>query len=63
MWEKKVKLDRELHRRAAAYAGRAGYASVAEFVNHLLERELAQLDAAEDDDALNERLKGLGYIS
>jgi hypothetical protein len=60
--EKKLKLDDGLYRKAKARASKLGYASVAEFVTHLLERELDKQADGEDGDAVRQRLKGLGYL-
>ena len=63
----KIKLSPELLSRARAAAETAGYSTVEEFVTHVLERELSKVEDAvrdsEDDEALKERLRGLGYIS
>ncbi len=62
-----IKLDKKLLERARNYAKVAGYSSVDEFVAHALENELAKLDEAkgrgkETDQAVLDRLRGLGYI-
>ncbi len=63
----KIKLERDLYDRAAKVADTAGYASVDEFVSHVLEKELRNLTGGdgdpEDEEKLKERLRGLGYIS
>jgi hypothetical protein len=41
----------------------AGYATVDEFVAHVLEKEMVHFDDTKDDDAIRAKLKGLGYIS
>ena len=58
----KIKIDTDLHERVAEMAKRAGYASTDEFVAHVLEREVATLDGAENDEQVEDRLRGLGYI-
>ncbi|MCP4708449.1 MAG: hypothetical protein GY869_07485 [Planctomycetes bacterium] len=60
----KIKLDAHLYDRAKKVAGIAGYSGVDEFVIHLLEKELSQLEAAEGDtdEQVKERLRGLGYL-
>jgi hypothetical protein len=40
----------------------AGYSSPEEFVEHVLEREIAKLEDAQTDQEIVRRLKGLGYI-
>jgi metal-responsive CopG/Arc/MetJ family transcriptional regulator len=59
----KIKIDKNLLERAKKFAGAAGYSSVDEFIAHLVEKELAKLDGAQDDEEVKKRLKGLGYIS
>jgi len=60
----KIKLDSHLYDRARKVARIAGYSGVDEFIVHLLEKELAQLEAGEGDtdEQVKERLRGLGYI-
>jgi metal-responsive CopG/Arc/MetJ family transcriptional regulator len=62
-----VKLDKKLLERVKQYAKAAGYSSPEEFIAHALEKELTKLDEAkgeglENDPAVLERLRGLGYI-
>jgi hypothetical protein len=60
----KIKLDRDLLARAERVSKAAGYASVEEFVQHVLERELDKLDkGAADADEIRKRMQGLGYIA
>ena len=59
----KIKLDKDLYSRVKKFAELAGYSSVDEFVIHALEKELAQLEGAEDEEEIKKRLQGLGYIS
>jgi hypothetical protein len=63
MWRSRIKLDKALLAKAKRYADLAGYSSVDEFVTHLLERELAKIDASESEDEIRKKLKGLGYLS
>lgn len=58
----KIKLDDHLYERVRNVAEKAGYGSPEEFIVHMIEKELAVLEAAESDEAVTERLKGLGYI-
>lgn len=58
----KIKLDKNLYARAREMAERAGYASVDEFVIHLIERETKALEERRDDDEVDRQLKGLGYL-
>lgn len=43
-------------------ANAAGYSSPQEFVEHVLEKELAKLEDAESDEEIVNKLKGLGYL-
>ena len=59
----KVKIDSHLYDRAKAAAEAAGYPSVQEFITHIIEKELAQLESSEqDDEKIARQLRGLGYI-
>ena len=40
----------------------AGYSSPQEFVEHVLEKELAKLEEADSDEEILDKLKGLGYL-
>ncbi len=57
-----IKIDKTLHRRAAEAAVKAGYSSTEEFIEHLIEKELARTENSADPSIL-EKLKGLGYLS
>ena len=59
----KVKISKELYERVAKYATIAGYSSIDEFVVHALEAQLAQLEEAQSDEEIKEKLKGLGYLA
>ena len=58
----KIKIDSNLYDRLKAVTEVAGYSSVEEFVVHMIEKELEQIEAPDDDKAVEERLRGLGYI-
>ena len=58
----KIKLDPNLYERVKKVAAAAGYTSPEEFIVHVIERELANLESAETDEEITERLRGLGYI-
>jgi metal-responsive CopG/Arc/MetJ family transcriptional regulator len=58
-----IKLDKALLARVKRYSDLAGYSSVAEFITHALEKELAVLEKADSEDEIKKKLKGLGYIS
>ena len=58
----KLKVERELYERLKSGAASLGYATVDEFVTHLLEKAVADTDEAKSEDAIRKRLQGLGYI-
>ncbi len=58
----KIKLDANLYERVKKVAEVAGYTSPEEFIVHIIEKELSQLESAESDEDITERLRGLGYI-
>jgi hypothetical protein len=57
-----IKLKKETAERAARIAGKAGYSSLQEFVEHVLEKELKRFEGADSDDEITKKLKGLGYL-
>jgi len=59
----KIKIEDELYERLKDCSVVVGYSSVEEFISHVLEKEAALIEEAEDDPDVKERLKGLGYIS
>ena len=63
MFGAKVKLSKELYEKARMYSRTAGYSSVDEFVTHVLEKELSQLEDADSEEEVKHRLRGLGYLS
>ncbi len=58
----KIRLDPDLHRRAAAKAKELGYSSLDEFIAHLLERELKQTAEQAAKEKVLQKMKGLGYL-
>ena len=58
-----ITVDKALLVKLERYALLAGYSSVEEFVTHVLEKEIAPLEAAASEDEIKKRLKGLGYLS
>jgi hypothetical protein len=57
-----IKLNKDLWDRIKKCAGAAGYSSPEEFVEHILERELAKLEDTGSDEEIVKKLQGLGYI-
>lgn len=62
MFSGNIKLKKEMSLRVERCAKAAGYSSPQEFVEHIIERELAKLGDAETDEDIVKKLKGLGYI-
>ena len=58
----KIKIHRDLYARLAEAAKAAGYASTDELITHVLEREVEGLEEKHDDEQVEKRLRGLGYI-
>jgi 4-hydroxy-3-methylbut-2-enyl diphosphate reductase IspH len=57
-----LKLKPEIWERVKKVSAAAGYSSPEEFVEHVLERELAKLEDAESDQEIVRKLQGLGYL-
>lgn len=57
-----VKLNKVLCQRAARIAEHAGYSSVEEFIEHVLEKELAHFEESDSKEEVVKKLKGLGYL-
>lgn len=62
MFSGSIKLKKELSQRVERCAKVGGYSSPQEFVEHIIERELAKLEDAQRDEDIVKKLKGLGYI-
>jgi hypothetical protein len=65
---KSIKLNSDLWQRVRQHATDAGYSSPEEFVEHVLEKELARQSSGastgqdESQKEIERRLKGLGYL-
>ena len=60
--KKKVLIRKDLHHQLTTVAQELGYASVDEFVEHVMERELENANEQIDEKAAERQLRGLGYI-
>jgi len=60
--QRTVKLKKELWDRVKRCSDAAGYSAPEEFIEHVLERELAKLEDAQSDEEIVKKLKGLGYL-
>lgn len=56
-----IKLDKDLYDRVKRCAKAGGYSSPKEFIQHVLEKELSQIDNDSDEEIVK-KLQGLGYI-
>jgi len=57
-----IKLKKELWAKVKRVSQVGGYSSPEEFVEHVLDREIARLDDAQSDEEIVLKLKGLGYL-
>jgi hypothetical protein len=57
-----IKLDRNLMARVRKCSEAAGYSSPQEFVQHIIERELAKIEDDGSTEDIVKRMKGLGYL-
>jgi hypothetical protein len=57
-----VKINKALWSKVKACAKAGGYSSPDEFVEHVLEKELASFQEAESDEEIVRKMKGLGYL-
>jgi hypothetical protein len=62
MFGPKIRIGRALYERLGQAAERAGYASTDEFIRHVLEREADRIEEDEEDEQVQQQLRGLGYI-
>lgn len=62
MFQPTIKLNKELMARVKRCSDAAGYSSPDEFVQHVLEKELARIEDAASDEEIVKKLKGLGYL-
>jgi hypothetical protein len=62
MFNTTLKLKKGTWQRVKRCAEAAGYSSAEEFVEHVLEKELAKLEDAESDAEIVKKLQGLGYL-
>jgi metal-responsive CopG/Arc/MetJ family transcriptional regulator len=58
----KIKIEKLLYERVVQVAERAGYSSAEEFVRHLLEKAVSDVEQAATDEEVEKQLRGLGYI-
>ena len=59
----KIKIENEMYDRVKKFSEVAGYSSVEELINHILEKELSSVDESDSEEEIKKRLQGLGYLS
>jgi hypothetical protein len=57
-----IKLNPALWAKVKKCAEAGGYGSPQEFVEHVLEKELAKLDTSASAEEIAKKLQGLGYL-
>lgn len=59
---KKIKLDSEIHRQALLRSQTLGYASIEDYVAHLIQRDAGSGGDERTKQKVLDQMKGLGYI-
>lgn len=59
---KKIKIENELYEKLKKCSEVSGYSSPEEFIVHILEKNVEDIEKSEDEEIVKERLKGLGYL-
>ena len=62
MFGPSIKLDKDLYERIKRCSDAGGYSSPKEFIQHVLERELAKIEEGDSDEEIVKKLQCLGYI-
>jgi len=57
-----IKLNAALWAKVKKCSAAGGYSSPEEFVEHILERELAKIETSASDEEIVKKLQGLGYL-
>jgi metal-responsive CopG/Arc/MetJ family transcriptional regulator len=57
-----IKLNKALWAKVKKCSEAGGYSSPQEFVEHILEKELAKIETEASDDEIVKKLQGLGYL-
>jgi metal-responsive CopG/Arc/MetJ family transcriptional regulator len=57
-----IKLNKDLWARVKRVSDAAGYSEPQEFIEHVLDKEIAKLDEAQSNEEIVLKLKGLGYL-
>jgi metal-responsive CopG/Arc/MetJ family transcriptional regulator len=59
---KKIKIDNDLYAKLEAVGQEVGYSSTDEFIVHVLQLAVERIDDDADEKAVEQQLRGLGYI-
>jgi metal-responsive CopG/Arc/MetJ family transcriptional regulator len=62
MLKSTIKLNKNMWEKVKRCAAAGGYSSPQEFVEHVLEKEIAKIEEAESNEEITKKLKGLGYL-
>ena len=57
-----IKLNKDLLAKVKKCANAGGYCSPQEFIEHVLEKELAKVETSASDAEIARKLQGLGYL-
>ena len=57
-----IKLEKALFERVKRCSEAGGYSSAQEFVEHVLDKELSQIEDGATDEEIMQKLQGLGYL-
>ena len=58
----KIEIDKALWAQVQEHAASAGYSSPEEFVQHLIEKELAKSAEPDSAESAARKIRGVGYI-
>jgi len=62
MFKSTIKLNKDLWVKVKRCAEAGGYSSPEEFIQHVLEKEIAKIEESESNEEITRKLKGLGYL-
>ena len=57
-----IKLNKNMWAKVKKCAEAGGYSSPQEFVEHIIEKELASLEEGDSNEEIARKLQGLGYL-
>ena len=57
-----IKLNKALWDKVKKCADAGGYSAPTEFIEHVLEKELAKVETSASDEEIAKKLQGLGYL-